>query len=141
MTTPSETPEQTTKPAPTVWPGLRYDDAPAALRFLVGVCGFTETLVVPGEDRDVVHAELRWPEGGGVMLGSTNHREGVHDRMKPGASSVYVVTADPDAVYQRVKAAGAPLLQDLHDTDYGSHTFTTTDPEGNMWTFGTYPGA
>jgi uncharacterized glyoxalase superfamily protein PhnB len=30
---------------------------------------------------------------------------------------------------------------ELHDTDYGSHTFTTRDPEGNLWTFGTYRGA
>jgi hypothetical protein len=54
----------TTTP-PTVWPALRYRDARAAIRFLVEAFGFEERLVVPGEgDRDVVHAELRWPPGG-----------------------------------------------------------------------------
>ncbi len=56
----------TETPAPTVWPALRYDDAPAAVRFLVDVLGFTETLVVPGPEGSIAHAELRWPEGGAV---------------------------------------------------------------------------
>lgn len=49
----------THEPQPTVWPALRYDDARAAIRFLVEVFGFAETLVVPDEDDDVVLAELR----------------------------------------------------------------------------------
>jgi uncharacterized glyoxalase superfamily protein PhnB len=130
----------TGQPAPTVWPALRYDDAPGALRFLVDVFGFREALVVPGEGGDVVHAELRWPEGGGVMLGSTKFCEGAHV-MKPGGTAVCVVTDDVDVVHARVEASGAEISDGLHDTEYGSHTFTTVDPEGNLWTFGTYRGA
>jgi uncharacterized glyoxalase superfamily protein PhnB len=37
-------------------------------------------------------------------------------------------------------AAGTDVVRPLEDTDYGSHTFTTRDPEGNLWTFGTYRG-
>src|SRR4051812_40663774 len=60
-----------TTPAPTVWACLSYDDAPAALRLLVDVFGFEERLVVRDTDgREVRHAELVWPFGGGVMLGS-----------------------------------------------------------------------
>jgi uncharacterized glyoxalase superfamily protein PhnB len=25
-----------------------------------------------------------------------------------------------------------------HDTDYGSHDFMARDPEGHIWSFGTY---
>ncbi len=131
----------TAAPTPTVWPTLRYDDAPGGLRFLVDVLGFTETLVVPDDTGDIVHAELRWPEGGAVMLGSTKHCEGVHAEMRPGVSSVYVVTDAVDAAYQRVTAAGNTVVEGLQDTDYGSHTFTVRDPEGNLWTLGTYRGA
>jgi uncharacterized glyoxalase superfamily protein PhnB len=131
----------TEQPAPTVWPALRYDDAPGAVRFLVDVFGFREALVVPDEGGDVVHAELRWPEGGGVMLGSTKFCDGVHAAMKPGGNAVCVVTDDVDVVHARVKASGAEMPEGLHDTDYGSHTFTAADPEGNLWTFGTYRGA
>lgn len=130
-----------TEPEKTVWPAFRYDDAPGAVRFLVDVFGFRDSLVVPGENGDIVHAELRWPEGGGVMLGSTKFTEGTHGAMKSGVGFAYVVTDDVDAVYARCRAANAEFVEDLHDTDYGSHTFTVQDPEHNHWTFGTYRGA
>jgi uncharacterized glyoxalase superfamily protein PhnB len=127
---------------PTVWPALRYTDARAAIRFLVEAFGFEERLVVPSEDdRDVVHAELRWPLGGGVMLGSTSHIEGVHEQMRPGVAWSYVVTDEPDALFARAVAAGAEVVQGLRDEDYGSRGFTVRDPEGNAWSFGTYRGA
>ncbi|WP_236793978.1 VOC family protein [Amycolatopsis sp. GM8] len=126
---------------PTVWPALRFDDAPAAIRIIVDVFGFREALVVPGEGGHVQHAELRWPEGGGVMLGSTKCTDGTHADMKPGVNAVYVVTDDVDAVHDRVTKAGLDIDEPLHDTEFGSHTFTARDPEGNQWTFGTYRGA
>lgn len=138
--TPSSTASPTT-PQPTVWPALRYDDAPGALRFLTDVLGFREALVVPDDAGDITHAELRWPEGGAVMFGSTKHGEGTHAHMSAGASSTYVVTDRVDAVYAKAKAAGAEIVSELEDTDYGSHTFGLRDPEGNLWTFGTYRGA
>lgn len=132
----------TERPAPTVWPALRYDDAPAAIRFLVDVLGFAETLVVPGPDGTVAHAELRWPEGGAVMLGSTGFpADGVHDAMKPGSSAIYVVSDRVDDIHAKVADAGAVITVDLHDTEFGSHTFSLRDPEGNAWTVGTYRGA
>jgi len=128
--------------APAVWPALRYRDARAAIRFLVEAFGFEERLVVPGEgDRDIAHAELRWPLGGGVMLGSTSHDEGVHARMQPGIGWTYVVTDEPDALFARATAAGAEVVQGLRDEDYGSRGFSVRDPEGNHWSFGTYRGA
>lgn len=131
----------TNTPAPTIWPALSYTDAPAAIRFLVEAFGFAETLVVPGEGgREIAHAELRWPEGGGVMLGSTSD-ENVHSQMKPGTASIYVVTDSPDALFERATAAGAEVVQGLKDEDYGSRGFTVRDPEGTLWSFGTYRGA
>lgn len=51
---------------------------------------------------------------------------------------VYIVITHPDALYARAKAAGARILLELHDTDYGSRDFIALDPEGNLWSFGTY---
>ena len=56
-------------PPPQVWPTFRATDARALIRFLVDVVGFEETAVY-GEGDVVHHAELSWPPGGGVMLGS-----------------------------------------------------------------------
>ena len=57
-----------------------------------------------------------------------------------GAASVYVVTDQPDALLEQAKAAGAVVVRELRDEDYGSRDFSVTDPEGNIWSFGTYRG-
>jgi uncharacterized glyoxalase superfamily protein PhnB len=125
----------------TVWPALVYADAPAAVRFLSEAFGFQETLVVPGDGEGVVaHAELRWPLGGGVMLGSIRS-DGVLGEQHAGVASVYVVTDEPDALFARATAAGSEVVRELRDQDFGSRTFTVKDPEGNLWSFGTYRGA
>ncbi|MET9628637.1 VOC family protein [Lentzea sp. NPDC006480] len=131
-----------TTPAPTCWPGLSYSDAPAAIRFLVEAFGFKEHLVVPGEaDGEVVHCELVWPEGGGVMLGSAKRSVGEVTATHVGAASVYVVTDRPDEIHAQCMAHGATEIRGLRDEDYGSRGFTVADPEGNRWSFGTYRGA
>lgn len=53
----------------------------------------------------------------------------------------YVVTADPSVVRERAASLGARVVQELHRTDYGSDEFALADPEGNLWSFGTYAGA
>jgi uncharacterized glyoxalase superfamily protein PhnB len=50
------------------------------------------------------------------------------------------VSDDVDALYERAKQAGAEITRELIDTDYGSRDFTARDPEGNLWSFGTYRG-
>jgi uncharacterized glyoxalase superfamily protein PhnB len=127
-------------PAPQVWPTLRARDGRALIRFLVDAFGFEETAVYGDGDR-VDHAELSWPDGGGIMLGSA--RESADDPwpLRPGTFGAYVVTDKPDELFARATAAGAAVHMGLHDTDYGSRDFTVSDPEGNRWSFGTYRGA
>jgi uncharacterized glyoxalase superfamily protein PhnB len=127
-------------PVPQVWPTLRARDARALIRFLVDAFGFEEVVVYGDGDR-VDHAQLSWPPGGGIMLGTARQEgDGDHWPLKPGTFGGYVVTDEPDALFARATAAGATVLQELHDTDYGSRDFAVRDPEGNYWTFGTYRG-
>ena len=129
-------------PPPTVWPAFRARNARALIRFLVDAFGFEETAAwgdqPDGSGDVVVHAQLSWPLGGGVMLGSARD-DGVW-QVPPGSAGCYVVTDDPDALHDRAVAAGAEVIQPLHDTDYGSRDFAVRDPEGNRWSFGTYRG-
>lgn len=130
-----------TPPPPQVWPTLRAHDARALIRFLVDVVGFHES-VVYGEGDRVDHAELTWPPGGGVMLGSMREVDPATQwSPQPGTFGAYVVADDIDAVHERIAAAGADITRPLNDTDYGSREFAIKDPEGNHWTFGTYHGA
>lgn len=122
-----------------IWAGVFYDDALAAIRFLVDTFGFEEQLVVVADDdRTVVHSQLRWPEGGIVQVGTYDP-----DNMfthAPGDQSLYVVTADPPSVWERCRAAGLEVVRapETPDHDPGGTSFTVRDRERNIWTFGTY---
>lgn len=131
-----------TTDAPAVWPVLTYRDARGALAFLVAAFGFEERAAYAreGDPATVEHAELRWPLGGGVMLGTAGKDDSPFGRRAPGNDCVYVVCQDPDALLARATAAGAEVVRGLADEDYGSRGFTVADPEGNLWSFGTYAG-
>jgi uncharacterized glyoxalase superfamily protein PhnB len=140
-TTSSTNTNTATRPVTRVWPTLRYRDAHAALRFLVDAFGFEQTACYPGATDDVVaHAEVRWPGGGGLMLGSASREDSVIAELPAGVGSVYVVTDDPDGLFARAVGAGATVVRELTDQDYGSREFTVRDPEGVFWSFGTYAG-
>jgi uncharacterized glyoxalase superfamily protein PhnB len=131
--------ENAKNPPPNVWPALRARDARALIDFLVTAFGFEE--VVAYSDGDVIHhAELAWPLGGGIMLGSVRQDTSDHWSVQPGTFGAYVVTDQPDALHDRAVKAGAEITMKPHDTDYGSRDFAARDPEGNLWSFGTYPG-
>jgi uncharacterized glyoxalase superfamily protein PhnB len=126
-------------PPPQVWPTLRARDARALIRFLTDAFGFEET-VVYGEGDRVDHAQLSWPPGGGIMLGSADRGPDDSWALTPGAFGAYAVTDDVKAVHDRAVRAGAEIIRPLADTDYGSYEFAARDPEGNLWSFGTYRG-
>jgi uncharacterized glyoxalase superfamily protein PhnB len=126
-----------------VWPTLVYRDAPEAIAFLRDAFGFEDRAIYTREsDRAIVeHAELRWPPGGGVMLGTAGKDDSAFGRRQPGHASVYLVCEEPDDLFARATRAGAELVRGLTDEDYGSRGFSVRDPEGNLWSFGTYAGA
>jgi uncharacterized glyoxalase superfamily protein PhnB len=125
-----------------VWPILTYRDGRAAIAFLGKAFGFEERAVYARDDDPSVieHAELRWPRGGGIMLGSAGKDDSPFGRRQPGNDSVYIVCDDPDALFDRATGAGAEVMRGLRDEEYGSRGFTVRDPEGNLWSFGTYTG-
>jgi uncharacterized glyoxalase superfamily protein PhnB len=115
-------------------PTLRYNDAKAAIDFLERAFGLERKAVYENEDGTIGHAELTSGRGM-VMLGSS----GVGDKeFETAHCSIYVIVSDPDALYERAKAAGAQITRELQDMDYGSREFSARDPEGNAWSFGTY---
>lgn len=135
-----------TRRAPTgtsVIPTLRYEDASAAISWLGDAFGFEPHLVVPGEGGTVIHAQLV-SEDVMIMLGSA--RDDAFGRLqKPpaGAEAVctqspYIIVADPDAHYARAVASGAEIVMEIADQDHGGRMYSCRDPEGHLWSFGSY---
>ncbi|PRX43273.1 putative glyoxalase superfamily protein PhnB [Prauserella shujinwangii] len=125
-------------PAPTVWPTLQARDARALIGWLTTIVGFEETAVFTDAGGAVVHAQLRWPEGGGLML--ADHEASGDCARQTGAFGAYVVTDHVADLYERAKAAGAAIVRELADQVHGQPEFTVADPEGNLWSFGPYRG-
>lgn len=124
---------------PTVWLTLQATDAAKLIDYFVETFGFT-VIARYGEGDQVDHAELKWPEGsGGIMMGS--YKPGNAWCREPGTAGGYVVTTDPDALYERALKHNAEVIRPLENTDYGAREFSVRDPEGNLWSFGDYPGA
>lgn len=118
----------------TFYPSLRYRDARAAIEWLEQAFGFEPNLVVEGEGDQIAHAQLEFGDGM-VLLGSERD-----DRWGPraGQSWVYVAIEDVDAHCERARSAGAEIVMEPTDQDYGSRDYAARDPEGNLWSFGTY---
>jgi len=127
----------------TVVPCMRYRDAPAAIEWLCDTFGFEPQLVVPNEDGTIAHAQLAFGNSM-IMLGSVFDTEFGRLMKQPAeighfvTQSTYLVVNNADLVYGRALEAGAKILLDIKDEDYGGRGFTCRDPEGHVWSIGTY---
>ena len=125
-------------------PSLRYRKAPAAIEWLCAALGFEKHLVVPGENGSIAHAQLTYGNGM-VMLGSTDHQsefgrlitqpDEIGNRE---TQSCCLIVADADAHYVRAKAAGASIISEIHDNDFGGRGYACRDLEGHHWWIGSY---
>ncbi len=126
----------------TVIPSLRYQDARRAVRWLQEAFGFEPQLVVEGEGERIEHAQLTHGTGM-IMLGSggaTEYDELVASAPEGGRATIglYVIVADVDGHAARARAAGAEIVSEPEDQDYGGRLYTCRDFEGNVWSFGSY---
>lgn len=129
----------------TIIPCLRYRDAPAMIDWLCRAFGFEKHAVYPSADGTKIdHAQLTLG-GGMIMLGSVGNGS-PHDALvrhpdemnRLSTQSPYLAVTDCEAVYAAAKAAGAEIVLDLDIKDYGGSGFTCRDPEGYLWSVGSY---
>ena len=109
---------------PAVIPCLRYEDAPAAILFLCDAFGFLPHAVyADDEDQQIVHHAQLLLDGNMVMLSSAQEGE---------------VQARYGWKTPR-EAGGAEIITEPHDNEgYPGRGYTARDPEGNVWSFGSY---
>jgi uncharacterized glyoxalase superfamily protein PhnB len=117
----------------TITPYLLYDDAAAALDFLSLAFGFEEKKRMVTPDGRVVHAEMRFGDGE-IHLGQPERPSSPRSY---GGSPVllYVYVEDVDDHCARARAAGAEIVDEPADQEYGERRYHCHDPEGHSWYF------
>lgn len=127
----------------TVIPCLTYRDAPRMLQWLCDAFGFQRHAVYPDEAGGIAHAELTL--GAGMIMLGSQKKEGAFAALQSTPASLggttqspYLVVADADAVHDRVVALGGEVVMPLEDQAHGGRGFSCRDPEGHLWTIGTY---
>jgi len=131
--------------AGTLFPGLQYVDAYAAIDWFCTVLGFERKLVVPGEDKTVIHAQLTLGAGM-IMLSSRSDTEfGQHMAVPKEiggkltqSSLIYIKEEDIEKHYQIAKEGGAQIIAELRVEDYGGRYYAVKDPEGHLWSISSY---
>ena len=127
-------------------PNLRYADAPRAIEFLCEAFGFERKAMYLDNDdpRIVQHAQLLWQDRM-IMISTaagTDYADAARMRTAAEAGgatvSLYLVVDDVDAHAARARAAGANIVMEPRDQDYGGRGYGARDPEGNAWSFGSY---
>lgn len=124
-------------------PGLRYRDAHAAIAWLCKAFGFEKHAVYDDDRGGVAHAQLTYG-GGMLMLGSVRENDFGRHIAQPDeiggreTQCAYVVVADCKAHYEHAKAAGATIVEDYAEKDYGGAGYACRDLEGHLWSFGSY---
>ena len=110
--------------------------------WLCDVFGFARHLVVEDGAGGVAHAQLTRGDAM-VMLGSA--RDDAFGALQTTAralggvsQSAYLVVKDVDALCDRARARGAEIVQEPRDEEYGGRAFVCRDPEGQIWSVGSY---
>ncbi|MGA8938222.1 MAG: VOC family protein [Acidobacteriaceae bacterium] len=134
-----------TKAGSMLIPSVRYKDAHAAIAWLERALGFERQAVYDGPEGTVAHAQLTFGGTGMLMLGSASNAS-PHEKFYATpeeiggrvTSPLYLVVKDCAPAWERAKAAGAEVVMELKEMDYGGKSFTVRDPEGYMWSVGEY---
>lgn len=124
----------------TIHAAINYADPNTAVDWLCKAFGFTADDVFHDDHGVVQHAVLSHGTGKIMVSGPRDPGWLGSTAATPLASpiSLYLVVDDPVAHHDHAVGQGANVVRGLEHTDYGSHEYSARDPEGNLWSFGTY---
>jgi uncharacterized glyoxalase superfamily protein PhnB len=129
--------------APGLTPSVTYADAHRGIEWLTRVLGFRVVSEYASPAGGVAFAELVWRTG---VVFVSDRPSGDNPWSSARASSIAIVAESAtavDAIFDRAVAAGADIVRavrDVHTPAFpeGSRQFDVRDPEGNLWTVGTF---
>jgi PhnB protein len=120
----------------TVTPYLVAENGPALLEFTKEAFGGEETFRTVGPAGGL-HGEVRV---GDSMLMVGGGIPGHEFRATPKTHALHIYVEDADAVCKKALAAGATLIDEPRDHEYGERSGSVKDPAGNFWYIATHKG-
>ena len=120
---------------PPITPYLLYEDVGAALEWLSAAFGFQERLRFADDEGTISHAEMTVGPAGLIMLGYPGGDYRNPKRSGAATVLIHVIVEDVDAHYARALQAGAEILREPADEEYGDRRYDAQDPEGHQWSF------
>ena len=112
-------------------PVLAVSEMHATIRFYTDVLGFKVDLTLPNAEGGLDHASLSRGEAA-LMLSPL--RDAPKEGEKLGTGVVLYLTIDEgedvDALFERARAAGAPVVQEPTDQFWGHRDWGISDPDG-----------
>lgn len=118
-----------------ITPYLYYEDVDRALRFLAKAFGLRKHGVqMRGPDGKINHAVMKLDDAL-IMMGRPPAGYRNPKRLGQATQSLYIDVKGVDQHFQRARKAGARILEEPADTEYGHRRYGAMDPEGHEWYF------
>lgn len=118
-----------------ITPYLLYEDVAGALEFLSKAFGFRKYgRAMAGEDGKLRHAAMKLGDHM-IMMGWPGPQYKNPKRLGQVTQELYVNVTNVDKHFARAKQAGAKIIEEPQDTEYGHRRYGAEDPEGHEWYF------
>lgn len=121
-------------PVNAVLPHPVYQNVAEAIAWLTNTFGFTEYYRY-GEPSGPVNGAQMHLGDAWIMLQQEREHRGSPARVGYGTQSLTIFVEDVEAHFQRAKAAGAKIVEELHETGYGELQYGAEDLDGHHWLF------
>ena len=118
-------------PVNVILPHVTYEDVAGAIAWLSRTFGFVEHYRYgdPAQGAQM-HLGDAW-----IMLNSGRPGRTSPARIGCETGSLTVFVDDIDGHFERTRAAGAEIVEPLHETPYGERQYGVRDLEGHHWIF------
>jgi uncharacterized glyoxalase superfamily protein PhnB len=110
-----------------VTPYLTVRNAHGLLQFLVTVFDAQAIRKVELPDGTLKHAAVKIAGGAPVELAEAT------DEWQPTPAALHIYVPDIDATHAKAVEAGAEVISDPQEMDYGERSSAVKDPFGNIW--------
>jgi uncharacterized glyoxalase superfamily protein PhnB len=121
-------------PTDILLPHIVYQNVEEAIRWLTKAFGFTEHYRYGEPGGPLSGAQMHLGKAW-VMLHRARHGGGSPAQRGYGTQSLTVFVEDVDEHFERAKAAGAKIVEELHETVYGEWQYAAEDLDGHHWLF------